>query len=109
MITIVILILVQRCTSQFMPFRPITKPDGSPLCAVQTPVYQTPAYDAGVPPGQPGAVVCAFLGLQLSGDIDYVGFNYVTNGLSKECQFYNNPPTYCNTSIPGCRYYEVIK
>jgi hypothetical protein len=78
------------------------------MCAVQKPVHVLPAEDIGIPPGQPGAVICAMLCLELTDDsIECVGFNYVINGLFGECQFYNNPPTYCNASVLGCAYYEV--
>lgn len=108
MITIVILLLARLCVSQLTTFRLLTTNDGSTLCAAQNPVYVMSADDViGIPYGQPGATNCAWLCMELKGSVECAGFNYVTNGPSKECQFYNNPPTYCNVSKPGCAYYQV--
>lgn len=102
-----LLLIAVHVRSQTLSFRRVYTPSGGRLCVLQKPSYAMSIDDIlGIPTGQPGLSKCAFQCTRLAKRGECVGFNIVINGT---CEFFKNPPTYCNTTARGCKYYEVCR
>jgi hypothetical protein len=92
-----------------MSLRPVNSANGSPFCGLGSPLTVMSTDDiVGIEMGVPGQTRCAYRCVGMSSTSGCVGFNYIQRlPMSGQCQFFGKFPIFCDTKIPGCRFYEV--